>query len=312
MPPKVLVITGPTATGKTKLGVALAKKFGGEVISADSMQIYKGMDIGTATPTAEEMSGIPHHLISSVDPREKYSAARYVSEASAIADSLIKRGMLPVIVGGTGLYIDSLIASRDFLGGDDALRAELAQRYDAEGSESMHALLARLDPKSADRLHPNDKKRIVRALEVYYATGKTMTDHNTQTQARSVRYDACTIALNYADRKALYQKIDARVDRMMAGGFVREVKTLMDAGLALTGTAMQAIGYKEISMALSGLLSLDEAVEQVKTQTRRYAKRQISWLNGKSDVHWILWENEPDFQKACQCSTIFVENYGII
>jgi tRNA dimethylallyltransferase len=312
MKPRILVITGPTATGKTRLGIELAKMFNGEVISADSMQIYKGMDIGTAKPSDEEMDGIKHHLISTVDPSENYSAARFVREASAIADDILRRAKLPILVGGTGLYIDSLITDRDFLGGNEALRASLSERYDREGAAKMLELLAEHDPESAAKLHPNDKKRIVRALEVFFATGRKISDHNMRTLQKAVRYDACKIALNYADRKILYRKIDLRVDRMIDEGLTGEVKTLLESGIDKKSTAMQAIGYKEISMALSGELTFDEAVELVKTRSRRYAKRQLSWLKGQQNIHWITWENEPDYLKACQYSTTFVEKCGII
>ncbi|NLO47520.1 MAG: tRNA (adenosine(37)-N6)-dimethylallyltransferase MiaA [Clostridiales bacterium] len=312
MTPKILVITGPTATGKTKLGIELAKKLGGEVISADSMQIYKGMDIGTAKPTKQEMDGVLHHLISTVDPSESYSAARFVSEASAIADDILRRAKLPVLVGGTGLYIDSLVSARDFMGENEMLRFELSERYDNEGSEKMFSLLSEHDPESAAKLHPNDKKRIIRALEVFYLTGKKISDHNIETQQRACRYDTCKIALNYADRKTLYEKIDQRVDRMIEKGLKYEVKALLASGVDRKSTAMQAIGYKEMAMALNGVITFEKAVELIKTRSRRYAKRQLSWLNRKEDVHWIIWENEPDYLKAFQKSTTFVKDYGII
>lgn len=310
--PGLIVVTGPTATGKTKLGVLLAKNYGGEIISADSMQIYKGMDIGTATPSEHEMDGVPHHLINTVLPSESYSAARFVKEASEAVDNIINRGNIPFIVGGTGLYIDSLIYSRSFMGGDPKLRAEFSERYDREGAEAMIRLLSECDPESAGKLHINDKKRIVRALEVYYSTGKTISAHNQESRAGKPVYDALWIALNYKNREDLYEKINARVDQMIANGLVDEAKALLDSGASRSSTAMQAIGYKEIAAYLDGELSLDEAVELIKQQSRRYAKRQLSWLNGKQGINWIIWDNEPEYQKACQCSTIFVKNYGII
>lgn len=310
--PKVIVITGPTATGKTKLGVLLAKKYGGEIISADSMQIYKGMDIGTATPDEQEMDGVPHHLISTVDPKESYSAARFVEEASEIIENIIKRGKIPFIVGGTGLYIDSLLYSRNFMGSNPQLRKEFSERYDREGAEVMHELLSKCDPESAEKLHVNDKKRIVRALEVYYGTGKTISAHNLETKTREPAYDALWIGLNFKDRKDLYRRINERVDDMIANGLVEEAKAVLASGVSKSSTAMQAIGYKEIIAYIDDEMSLDEAVENIKQRSRRYAKRQISWLNGKRGVNWIIWENEPEYQKACHCSTKFVENYGIL
>lgn len=312
MAPEVIVITGPTATGKTRLGVLLAQKYGGEVISADSMQIYRGMDIGTATPTIAEKDGVPHHLISTVSPAEDYSAARFVEEASKITEDIIKRGKIPFIVGGTWLYIDSFLNIKSFLGGDPKLRAEFSARYDHEGGEAMLAHLAKYDPVSAEKLHRNDKKRIVRALEAYYSTGKTISEHNMESRSQKSRYKDLWIALNYRERDTLYERINIRVDKMMSEGLVDEVKALLDSGLSRSSTAMQAIGYKEICAFLDGETTLGEAVDSIKRQSRRYAKRQLSWLNGKGEINWIIWENEPEYQKACHCSTIFVEKYGIL
>ncbi|MDD6189361.1 MAG: tRNA (adenosine(37)-N6)-dimethylallyltransferase MiaA [Clostridiales bacterium] len=312
MPKGVVVITGPTATGKTRLGVVLAKSFGGEVISADSMQLYKGMDIGTATPDEAETEGIKHHMLSVIEPWEDYSVSRYVEDAAACVDDVLSRGKLPIIVGGTGLYIDSLLSGRGFMGGDPAMREKFSAQYDAEGGEAMLSLLSEVDAESAGRLHANDKKRIVRALEVYYATGKSITQHNIETQSLPPRYQYCKIALSFEERARLYERIDRRVDMMMEAGLTDEVKRLIDLGVDEKTTAMQAIGYKEIALALRGECSMSEAVETVKRESRRYAKRQLSWLSGKKDVNWILWKNEPDYERARQLSTHFMENNGII
>lgn len=312
MPKGVVVITGPTATGKTRLGVVLAKSFGGEVISADSMQLYKGMDIGTATPDEAETEGIKHHMLSVIEPWEDYSVSRYVEDAAACVDDVLSRGKLPIIVGGTGLYIDSLLSGRGFMGGDPAMREKFSAQYDAEGGEAMLSLLSEVDAESAGRLHANDKKRIVRALEVYYATGKSITQHNIETQSLPPRYQYCKIALSFEERARLYERIDRRVDMMMEAGLTDEVKRLIDLGVDEKTTAMQAIGYKEIALALRGECSMSEAVETVKRESRRYAKRQLSWLSGKKDVNWILWKNEPDYEWARQISTYFMENNGII
>ncbi len=312
MPKGVVVITGPTATGKTGLGIAMAKRFGGEVISADSMQLYKYMDIGTATPDAAEMDGVPHHLMSVIDPREDYSVSRYVEDAAACVDDVLARGKLPIIVGGTGLYIDSLLSGRGFMGGDAAIREALSAQYDDEGGEAMLSLLAQVDKESAGRLHANDKKRIVRALEVYRATGKSITQHNIETQSLPPRYAYCKIALSFEDRDKLYERIDRRVDIMMDSGLVGEVENLIAMGVDESTTAMQAIGYKEIVLALRGECSMAEAVAAVKQGSRRYAKRQLSWLGSKKDVNWLLWKNQPDNVLGLQISTNFMENNGII
>lgn len=312
MGPAVVVVTGPTATGKTALGVELARLFNGEVISADSMQLYRGMDIGTATPDAEEMRGVPHHLLSCVDPREDYSVSRFVEDAAACIRDVAGRGRLPFLVGGTGLYIDSLLSGRDFLGGDPAVRAAYAGRYDAEGGEALLRELAEIDPESAARLHPNDKKRVVRALEVWRVTGKTITEHDRESRLREPPYRACRIALSFADRAELYRRIDARVERMFERGLVEEVRSLLASGVPETATALQAIGYKEVLAALRGDCSEAEAKEEIQKASRRYAKRQLSWLSGREDVNWILWEKEPDLSWACQLSTAFMVKYGII
>ena len=244
MQSKLVVITGPTASGKTALGVMLAQRLGGEVVSADSMQIYRGMDIGTAKPTPEEMQGVPHHMIDIADPTENYSVSRYAAEATACVDDILARGKLPIVVGGTGLYIDSLIAGRTFADGtaDTALRQELSERYDEIGGEGLLGELRKFDPERAAKLHPADKKRIVRAMEVYILTGKTITQHDAETRAVPPRYDAAKIALTFANRQDLYARIDRRVDAMMQQGLLDEVRALLAAGIPADCTAMQAIG----------------------------------------------------------------------
>ena len=308
----VLVITGPTATGKTALGVLLAEALGGEVVSADAMQLYRGMVIGTAAPTAAETRGVPHHMVGVADPREAYSVGRYVGEAAACVDDILARGRLPILVGGTGLYIDALLRGLTFAGGDSALRASLSGEYDALGGEAMLARLRQADPERADKLAPNDKKRVVRALEVYLATGKTISQHDRESRERPPRYASCTVALSFRDRAELYRRIDQRVDRMFAGGLAAEVAALLAVGCGLDGTAMQAIGYKETAAALRGECSLSQAAEAVKLASRRYAKRQLSWLRAKPEVNWFLWENVPNFQEACLYSTRKMEITGIL
>ncbi|MFR0796161.1 MAG: tRNA (adenosine(37)-N6)-dimethylallyltransferase MiaA [Oscillospiraceae bacterium] len=274
MQPKIVVITGPTASGKTALGVALAQRLGGEVVSADSMQIYRGMDIGTAKPTPEEMQGVPHHMIDIADPAENYSVSRYAAQAAACVDDILARGKLPIVVGGTGLYIDSLIAGRTFADGtaDTALRQELSERYDEIGGEGLLGELRKVDPERAARLHPADKKRIVRAMEVYILTGKTITQHDAETRAVPPRYDAAKIALDFADRQDLYDRIDRRVDAMVRQGLFDEVRALLAAGVPADCTAMQAIGYKEAVAAVRGEASPQDAVAAIQLASRRYAQ----------------------------------------
>lgn len=314
MPPKVAVITGPTATGKTKLGVMLAQKFGAEIVGADSMQIYRYMDIGTAKPTKEEMCGVPHHMIDVVSPFENYSVSRYVEDASACVDDILSRGKLPILVGGTGLYIESLLSGRNFaVGGESAgMREALSDMYDKAGGEEMLRRLQSVDPESAARLHANDKKRIVRALEVYEATGKTITQHNLETQAIPPRYEACKIALTFDKRQNLYDRIDRRVDSMAAMGLESEVQNLLAMGLTANHTAMQAIGYKEMACKIFANCTLDDALSAIKTESRRYAKRQLSWLGRDKNLHWIRWEKEPDFAAGLRDSTGFFQKDDII
>ena len=263
MPPKILVIVGPTASGKTRMAVELAQRHNGEVISADSMQIYRTMDIGTAKPTQEEMGGIPHHMIDVADPEEDFSVARYVEMAARCVDDVLERGKLPIVAGGTGLYIDSLLSGRTFapFSPDSALRGELERELAEKGGQAMLEALAQVDPEAAQRLHPNDHKRIVRALEVYRSTGKTITQHNRETQAIPPRYDALTIGLAFQDRQAMRRRIDQRVDEMVAAGLEDEVRRLLTSGISPKCTAMQAIGYKEFTQALSGEMTWQEAAD---------------------------------------------------
>jgi len=295
--PRIIVITGPTATGKTMLGAALANKLGGEVVSADSMQVYKYMDIGTAKPAEAEKLGAAHHMIDIVMPSDDYSAARYVTDASLCVDDILGRGKLPILVGGTGLYIDSLLLGRVFAApGDVSLRRALETEYDEAGGEAMLRKLSETDPAGAARLHANDRKRIVRALEVYKATGKSITQHDIESQAIPPRYGAVKIALTFSDRAELYRHIDRRVDSMISLGLESEVRGLLEMGVSLGNTSMQAIGYKEIAGAILGRLSMDEAVEKIKMESRRYAKRQLTWLRRDADVKWIAWDKTPDIE----------------
>lgn len=288
MAEKILVVTGPTATGKTALSVELAKKLGGEIVSADSMQIYRGMDIGTAKVTKAEMQNIPHHMIDIADPSEDYSVSRYVEAADAAVRGILSRGRLPIVAGGTNLYIDSLIAGLDFAekAEDAALRESLNKQYDDIGGEAMLEHLRGFDPERAAKLHPADKRRIVRAVEIYILTGETITRHDEETKKRPKRYDAVKIALTFADRAVLYDRINARVDKMVSDGLFDEVKGLLDSGLSPACTSMQAIGYKEPAAYFRGEMSKDEAIELIKLSSRRYAKRQLTWLRRDTTVLW--------------------------
>ena len=313
MPPKILVITGPTASGKTWLAVELAKKRNGEVVSADSMQIYRRMDIGTAKPTAEEMGGVPHHMIDVVNPEEDFSVARYVDMAARRMEDVLARGKLPILAGGTGLYVDSLLSGRTFAAFDEdsALRGQLEERFRARGGSAMLEELSKVDPDSAARLHPNDGKRIVRALEVWLTTGKTITAHNRETKALPPRYNALTLTLDFARREDMWERIDRRVDRMMADGLTEEVQGLLDSGVPKTCTAMQAIGYKEMAAALLGDGDTAAAAEEIKLRSRQYAKRQRTWFRRNQEAKPLIWGPVPNFAGALQASTAFLEEFGI-
>ena len=313
MNPNVLVICGPTASGKTALSVALAQQLNGEVVSADSMQIYRRMDIGTAKPTVEEMAGVPHHMIDVADPEESFSVARYVSMAVPIVDDILARGKLPIIAGGTGLYIDNLIAGREFapFEEDGALRETLQTRAKTEGLPVLLEELRRVDPEAAARLHPNDEKRVIRALEVYLSTGKTITRHNEETRAIPDRYRPLTIALNFKERPHLWARIDKRVDEMMAQGLEGEVRRLLDDGVPAACTAMQAIGYKEMAAAILEGRPIGEGAEEVKLRSRQYAKRQLTWFRRNAGANWHLWDEIPDFSAALRFSTDLVTASGL-
>ena len=310
---RVICVVGPTATGKTKMGVALAKRFGGEVVSVDSMQIYRGMTIGTAAPTAEEMDGVRHHMVAIADPAESWSVARFTEQADHCIGDILRRGKCPVLVGGTGLYLDSILSGRTFAPGHSggeirkALQAELAR----EGIESLYRQLREIDPETAARLPIRDEKRILRALEVYRETGETLTAHDARTRLRPPKYRACTIGLTFRDRADLYARIDRRVDTMVERGLLREVEALLQTGLPETATALQAIGYKQFLSVYRGDTPVSEAVAEVKLRSRQYAKRQLTWLRRKDDIHWLLWEKDPDFPAGLQNATEYLLAQGL-
>ena len=309
---KLLVICGPTASGKTALAVALAKGTGGEVVSADSMQIYRRMDIGTAKPTAEEMDGVPHHMLDVADPGEDYSVARYVEEAAACVEDILARGKLPIVAGGTGMYIDNLLAGRTFAALTGKWRQILQDRAAKEGIAALYRELEQVDPQRAARLHLADEKRIIRALEVWHETGETITEHDRRTAALPPRYEAARIGLTFADRADMWARIDRRVDQMMAAGLVEEVEGLLASGVPERFTAMQAIGYQEMAAALRAGRPAAEAAEEIKLRSRQYAKRQLTWFRREPSVKWITWEKIPDFSMALQNSTAYLEETGLL
>ena len=313
MKPNILVICGPTASGKTALAAELALRFGGEVVSADSMQVYRRMDIGTAKPTRSEQRGVPHHMIDVAEPEENYSVARYVADAVPIVDGILARGKLPIIAGGTGLYIDHLVAGRQFapFQPDSGLRPQLQARAREEGLPALYAQLAQVDPDAAGSIHPNDEKRIIRALEVFLSTGKPLSQHDRESRALPSRYTPLTIALNFAQRPHLWERIDRRVDQMMAQGLEGEVRALLESGIPPDCTAMQAIGYKELAAAIRSGLPVQSGAEEVKLRSRQYAKRQLTWFRRNRDARWFEWEKIPDFSAALSFSTELIREAGL-
>ena len=308
----IVCVAGPTASGKTRMGVLLAKKFHGEVVSADSMQIYRGMVIGTAAPTKEEMEGVPHHMIGIADPRESWSAGRYARAAIPIVDDILSRGKLPILVGGTGLWMEAVVRGRTFAPGQagSAVRETLEREREERGMAPLLSELRRVDPASAAKLHPSDEKRILRALEVYRETGIPLSELNAQEAARPPRYDAVTFALRWADRERQRALIDRRVDEMVAQGLLEEVRALL-ASVPRDATALQAIGYKEFLGVLDGKCTEAEAIELVKLRSRQYAKRQLTWLRHVPDVHWIEWTDTRNFDRALQVSTEILSAHGL-
>lgn len=285
--PKIVCVVGPTASGKTDYAIDLALSRGGEVVSCDSMQIYRYMDIGTAKPPREDMRGVPHHMLDFVEPGTDYSVADFVRDARACIADILARGRLPVLCGGTGLYVDSIINQIEFAEEkrDDALRRELKELAGREGPAAVHALLRAEDPAAAEAIHPNNVKRVIRALEIIRTTGLTKAEADRRARKEPV-YDAALFGMAM-ERERLYRRIDLRVDRMMEQGLLEEVRRLLDMGVPRQSTAMQAIGYKELVLYLDGGCSLEEAVETVKRESRRYAKRQMTWFRRNPKIQWI-------------------------
>ncbi len=293
----VAAVVGPTATGKTRLAVQLALHFGGEVVSADSMQIYKGLTIGTAKPTKEEMCGVPHHLIDFLNPAVPFSVADYVNLASKCIEEIDGRGKLPILVGGTGLYVRSLLSNLSFSpqGHDEALRERLRKKAETEGPASLMEELRSFDPKSAERIEPNNLARVIRAIEIYRVTGVTMTEQNRRSREAPSPYDDVVVGLTYRDRGKLYSAIDRRVDGMMQAGLLTEAETVFH--MPHFQTAAQAIGYKEFFPYFRGECSLEDAVAAVKRESRRYAKRQLTWFRRDVKTQWLFVDEYGSFSE---------------
>ena len=302
----LIAVVGPTASGKTALAVSLAKRFHGEVISADSMQIYKQMNIATARPTVEEMDGVPHHLIDCLDLSQKFSVADYTALAHQKAAEIYARGHLPILAGGTGLYIDSVVNNISFseIRTDEELRKELTRLAEEKGADYLLEELNRFDPESAKRLHPNNLSRIIRAIEVYRLTGITMTEHQRRSRLTPSGYDAVMIGLDFQDRQKLYDRINLRVDRMFADGLLEEAREILSN--KNLGTARQAIGYKELQHYFDGQESLEEAIQKIKQETRRYAKRQLTWFRRNPNIHWIYVDCCRDFADVSEQAALLL------
>ena len=285
----LICIAGPTASGKTALAVELAKAVNGEVVSCDSMQVYQYMDIGTAKPTHEEMAGVVHHMLDVAKPSEDFSVSRYCEMATPIVDDILARGKTAIIAGGTGLYMDALIKGNSFAPyPSTGMREKLELQADQEGMEAMLALLRSIDPDAALKLHLKDRKRVIRALEVYYETGETITEHNRKTQEIPPRYQPVWFGLDDEKRQSLYDRIDSRVDKMLEAGLIEEIQQLLAMGIPKKCTAMQAIGYKEFIDALDGNCTLEEAAALVQQSSRRYAKRQLTWFRRNPQMNWLV------------------------
>jgi len=309
--PKVLVVVGPTASGKTALGVALAKKLDGEIISADSMQIYKYMNIGTAKVTLEEMRGVPHHLVDCVSPDEEFSVAKYKAAALEAIETILSKGKLPIIIGGTGLYINSLSLPWDFQkkDSDEKIRWRLTAEAEVLGKEALYERLKSVDPVTAEIVHPNNLNRIIRALEIYELTGKPKSHFDEETKKQEVPYDYIILGLDW-DRKTLYDRINRRVDQMIEEGLIDETKMLVERGYDWNLTALKAIGYKELRPYLEGESSLAEAVAILKRDSRHYAKRQMTWFRKDERIQWLKMSDARDLKTLVEeCLNLILPHF---
>ena len=307
--PRVVAIGGPTATGKTALSVALAKEFGGEVVNADSMQIYRGLDIGTAKPTAEERQGIPHHLMDFLPPEAPYSVADFTAAAVPLIEQLNSAGKLPIVTGGTGLYITSLMKGTAFAPEktDPAIRARLQTEADEQGSAALYARLQQIDPAYAEKLHPNNLPRVIRALELFEATGRRMSEQQRAALAAEPPYRSLCICLTCRDRAELYRRIDRRVDSMLQNGVLEEAKLVYD-NRETYRTAAQAIGYKEFFPYFAGEMPLNDCANRLKQATRNYAKRQLTWFRHQANGVWLYVDEEPPAPRAAELVRQFLQN----
>ena len=304
----IICLAGPTASGKTALAVALAQALNGEVVSCDSMQVYKFMDIGTAKPTLDEMQGVPHHMIDVADPREDYSVSRYCKDAAPTVEDIVSRGKTAIIAGGTGLYMDSLIRGNDFAPfPSTGVRERLERQADAEGLEAMRSWLRSIDPEAEGRIQ--DRKRLLRALEVYLETGETITEHNRRTQALPPRFTPLWLGLDFENRQSLYSRIDLRVTHMLEAGLLQEIRSLLQSGVPDTATAMQAIGYKEFVSALEGHGTVEAAADSVRQSSRRYAKRQLTWFRRNPAIHWLIRKDETSGEEIFRSARQIIQEF---
>ena len=307
--PRVVAVGGPTASGKTALSVALARAFDGEIINADSMQIYKNLDVGTAKPSTEERQGIPHYLLDFLSPETPYSVADFTAAADPLIRDITARGRLPLVVGGTGLYITSLLSGMAFAPEktDPAIRARLQARADTEGGAALYAELQRVDPDYAAQVHPNNLPRVIRALELFEATGRRMSDQRREARPAEAPYHALCLCLTCRDRAVLYSRIDRRVDEMVENGVLDEARQVYDHRDAYR-TAAQAIGYKEFFPYFEGTAGLTECTERLKQATRNYAKRQLTWFRRQNDAVWLYLDEEDVTEHACTLVRAFLHN----
>ena len=304
---KIIAVVGPTASGKTALAIEIAKKFNGEVVSCDSMQIYKHMDIGTAKPTIEEQQQVKHHMIDIVEPYENYSVAEFTKRARECIDDVIARGKVPIVAGGTGLYFDSIVENIVFpdIPNDPKFCEEMIEMADLCGNQAVHDLLAKKDPQAAAKIHPNNLRRVIRALEICHVTGRTFTAVNADSKREPI-YDTLIFGLDI-EREFLYDRINQRVEQMLAEGLLEEVQGLKDMGIDRDTTAMQAIGYKEFLEFLDGKATFYEAVDKIKMESRRYAKRQLTWFRRNTGINWVEPKDREELGKIFEKCFTFLK-----
>lgn len=315
MAEKLLAVCGPTASGKTAFSIRLAERLGGEIISSDSMQIYRRMQIGTAAPTEEEMQGVPHHMIGIAEPSDPFSTADYTALAEKHIRDITARGKLPILCGGTGLYLDSLLRISAFSDaeGSTQVREALNDFAEKQGTEALHERLRAVDPEAASLIHPNNVRRVVRALEIFETTGVTKTEWDRRSLSIEPKYDAKILVLNFRDRERLYERIDRRVSVMLDGGLENEVRTLYDEGLLDSRLiAAQAIGYKEFIPYFEGKITLDEAADQIRLSSRRYAKRQLTWFRRYNDAIWLYPDENGADAPLRDADSLVDEAIGIL